>query len=206
MNIRGVSFRVPQGRNDILQEILDGINVQTLFWYNVESQNEVWSVPHYKDFFKEEYYSGQDFYEQIKLPHLVIFLKLQAYSEEEPYADIHTYDEFIKSSCLLLVLIYDCESVEIFSKDERITRSLFDNAHRKGFSETTLITDENDGRTKMGGQGLPLCNERSDGQAGRQPSRQHKAGNWPVCGDRGIAHCHQRDSADAYGTLGRVEI
>lgn len=80
MNIRGVSFRVPQGRNDILQEILDGINVQTLFWYNVESQNEVWSVPHYKDFFKEEYYSGQDFYEQIKLPHLVIFLKLQAYS------------------------------------------------------------------------------------------------------------------------------
>ena len=53
MNIRGVSFRVPQGRNDILQEILDGINVQTLFWYNVESQNEVWSVPHYKDFFKE---------------------------------------------------------------------------------------------------------------------------------------------------------
>ena len=86
-----------------------------------------------KDFFKEEYYSGQDFYEQIKLPHLVIFLKLQAYSEEEPYADIHTYDEFIKSSCLLLVLIYDCESVEIFSKDERITRSLFDNARRKGF-------------------------------------------------------------------------
>lgn len=149
MTIRGVSFRVPQGRNDILQEILDGINVQTLFWYNVESQNEVWSVPHYKDFFKEEYYSGQDFYEQIKLPHLVIFLKLQAYSEEEPYADIHTYDEFIKSSCLLLVLIYDCESVEIFSKDERITRSLFDNARRKGFSETALITDENDGRTKM---------------------------------------------------------
>ena len=60
-----------------------------------------------------------------------------------------SYDEFIKSSCLLLVLIYDCESVEIFSKDERITRSLFDNARRKGFSETALITDENDGRTKM---------------------------------------------------------
>ena len=149
MNIRGVSFRVPQGRNDILQEILDGVNVQTLFWYNVESQNEVWSVPHYEEFFKKEYYAGQDFYEQLKLPHLVIFLKLQAYSKEEPYADIHTYDEFIKSSCLLLVLIYDCESVEIFSKDERITRSLFDNARRKGFSEAALITDENDGRTKM---------------------------------------------------------
>ena len=75
MNIRGVSFRVPQGRNDILQEILDGINVQTLFWYNVESQNEVWSVPHYKDFFREEYYSGQDFYEQIKLPHQPLWLQ-----------------------------------------------------------------------------------------------------------------------------------
>ena len=60
MNIRGVSFRVPQGRNDILQEILDGINVQTLFWYNVESQNEVWSVPQYEEFFQKEYYAGHD--------------------------------------------------------------------------------------------------------------------------------------------------
>lgn len=149
MNIRGVSFRVPQGRNDLLQEILDGINVQTLFWYNVESQNEVWSVPKYDDFFKKEYYDGQDFYEQIKLPHLVVFLKLQAYLKEGTYSSIHTYDEFIKSGCLLLVLIYDCDSVEIFSKDECITKSLFDNACRKGFLETALITDENDGRTKM---------------------------------------------------------
>lgn len=55
MNIRGVSFRVPQGRNDLLQEILDGINIQTLFWYNVVSQNEVWSIPQYEDFFEKEY-------------------------------------------------------------------------------------------------------------------------------------------------------
>lgn len=59
MNIRGVSFRVPQGRNDILQAILDGINVQTLFWYNVESQNEVWSVPHYKDFLRKSITPGR---------------------------------------------------------------------------------------------------------------------------------------------------
>lgn len=149
MNIRGVSFRVPQGRNDLLQVILDGINVQTLFWYNVESQNEVWSIPQYEEFFEKEYYDGLNFYEQIKLPHFVVFLKLQAYLKEETYVDIHTYDEFIKSNCLLLVLIYDCEFVEIFSKDEYITKRLFDNACRKGFLETVLITDETDGRTKM---------------------------------------------------------
>ena len=45
MGIRGVSFRVPQGRNDLLQEILDGIDIQTFCWYNVESQNEAWSDP-----------------------------------------------------------------------------------------------------------------------------------------------------------------
>ena len=149
MNIRGISFRVPQGRTDLLREILDGINVQSLFWYNVESQNEVWSIPRYEELFKKEYYDGPSFYEQIKLPHFVVFLKLQAYFKEGPYVDIHTYDEFMESSCLLLVLIYDCEFVEIFSKDKYITQKLFDNACRKSFLETVLITDETDGRTKM---------------------------------------------------------
>lgn len=149
MSIKGVSFRVPQGRTDLLQEILDGIDVQMLFWYNVESQNEVWSIPQYEDFFRKEHYDGVSFYEQIRQPHLVVFLKLQAYLKEEKYVNIHTYDEFTKSSCLFLLLIYDCEFVEIFSKDVSITKILFDNACSKGFLETVLITDENDGRTKM---------------------------------------------------------
>lgn len=149
MNIRGVSFRVPQRREFLLQEILDGADIQTLFWYNVENQNEVWSLPQYEIFFEKECYDGLSFCELIKQPHFVVFLKLQAYLSEENYAGIHTYDEFLKSNCLLMVLIYDCEFVEIFCKDINITNALFDNARRKGFLEPELITDGNDGRTKM---------------------------------------------------------
>lgn len=149
MIIRGVSFQVPQGGKYLLKEVLDCTSVQTLFWYNVESQNEVWSIPENKEFFDKEYYDGSSFYEQIKLPHFVVFLKLQAYSKDEEYTDIHTYDEFLRSSCSMLVLIYDCEFVEIFSKSETLTEVLLDNAYKKGFLDVGLITDENDGRTVL---------------------------------------------------------
>lgn len=49
----------------------------------------------------------------------------------------------------MLVLIYDCEFVEIFSKSETLTEVLLDNAYKKGFLDVGLITDENDGRTVL---------------------------------------------------------
>lgn len=150
INIRGVSFRVPQGRNDLLQEILDGIDIQTFCWYNVESQNEAWSNPEENEaLFRKERYNGAEFSRVIQRPHFVVFLKLEAYPPGENCPDIHSYEEFLKSSCLLLMLIYDCEFVEIFAKDAHTTNTLLENAHRKGFLEIALITDENDGRTRM---------------------------------------------------------
>lgn len=150
MGIRGVSFRVPQGRNDLLQEILDGIDIQTFSWYNVESQNEAWSDPEEDEaLFRKERYDGAEFSRVIQQPHFVVFLKLEAYPPGENCPDIHSYEEFLKSSCLLMMLIYDCEFVEIFAKDAHITDTLLENAHRKGLLEIALITDENDGRTRM---------------------------------------------------------
>ena len=52
MAIRGISFKIPQEKINNIEELLEGINVRAMFWYNVESQNEVWSVPQYTDFFK----------------------------------------------------------------------------------------------------------------------------------------------------------
>lgn len=149
MAIRGISFKIPQEKNSNIEDLLEGINVRAMFWYNVESQNEVWSVPQYTDFFKKEYYDGADFYQQIKVPHKVIFLKLQAYLREGKFVEIHKYEEFLTSHCVLLLLIYDCENVEIYSKDEALTRAICNTAHRNGYSEITLITDDNDGRRKM---------------------------------------------------------
>ena len=144
MNIRGVSFKVPQGRNDLLQEILDGIDIQTFCWYNVEGQNEVWSNPEENEaLFRKKRYDGAEFSRVILQPHFVLFLKLEAYPPGENCPDIHTYEEYLKSSCLLLMLIYDCEYVEIFSKDTVITKTLFDNAGRKGFSEKSVMTEQN---------------------------------------------------------------
>lgn len=148
MAIRGVSFKIPQEKTNIIYELLEEINVRAMFWYNVESQNEVWSIPQYTDFFTKEYYDGDEFCRQIKAPHKVVFLKLQAYLRKEEFAEIHEYEEFLAGDCVLLLLICDCENVEIYSKDEELTKAICSTARRNGYSGITLITDDNDGRRK----------------------------------------------------------
>lgn len=149
MHNRGVSFVVPQRSTNLLETIFEGVNIQTMYWYNVESQNEVWSMPPQKDFFEKEIYTGDCFFKQISMPHFIIFLKLQAYANEEKFEDIHTYEDFLRSNCILLLLIYDCENVEVFTKDDNLTETIMKNAQRNGFLEIELITCENDGRVKM---------------------------------------------------------
>lgn len=149
MNIKGISFQIRQGETDSLQKILDGINVDKLFWYNINSQNEVWSLDKKDVFFKNEYYSGKNFYNQIKQPHHIIFLKLQAYCTEEICKNIETYNNFMTSNCVLLLLIYDCEFVEIYAKDPTMIQTFYKSALKYDFRNIAFITAENDGRTRM---------------------------------------------------------
>jgi hypothetical protein len=146
---RGVSFKVSQATTDTLWQILGGIDVEIFDWYNVESQNEVWTDIRGDVFFDTDYYSGKDFSLLIQKNHYIVFLKLQAYNSTHEFNEIHTYEEFLKSSCQLIVLIYDCEFVEIFAKNAMLIENLFENALRKKFLNVTQITDFNDSRTAM---------------------------------------------------------
>lgn len=47
------------------------------------------------------------------------------------------------------MLIYDCEFVEIYSKNEDITQTIYSNAINKKFDDVTLITDLNDNRQRF---------------------------------------------------------
>lgn len=147
--IRGVSFNIPQKTSNILFQILKCIKTENFHWYNIMSQTEVWDSSHCFDFFEDDYYDGEKFLNLIFLEHFVLFLKLQAYSNPDDFSELHTYEEFINSNCQLLLLIYDCEFVEIFIKDSLLSKVIYKNALLNGFTKVKYITEENDSRVCM---------------------------------------------------------
>lgn len=147
--IRGISFKVPQQKTDVLPSILNGIGAEKLCWHSIPDQNEAWTLPDRSDYLTEPCYYGAAFLSAIQEPHFIIFLKLQAYPTKERFEELHTYEEFLKSDCAVLLLIYDCEFADIYLKDAEILRAVKCNAEKAGFREITILTDENDARIKL---------------------------------------------------------
>ncbi|WP_444641541.1 DUF2691 family protein [Caproiciproducens sp. R1] len=146
--IRGVSFNVLPCDNTLYQ-IFKCIDVEKYCWYNIDSQNEAWNNPQGTPFFETDYYDGKSFLRHIISDHFIIFLKLQAYFKNGSFFDIHSYKEFDKSDCQLLLLIYDSQSVEIYAKDQILIKDIYENALANYYTKIQYITESNDGRTTM---------------------------------------------------------
>ena len=147
--VKGLSFNISQEKTDVLFQILKCIEHKEYCWYTVLEQNEVWDGSYKNDFFKSYYYDKKTFFEHIKSEHHIVFLKLQGYHNLNNAFNLHTYKEFCESDCQLMLLIYDCEYVEIFAKDLVVIDAIYSNALNNGFLEIEYITEKNDERTKM---------------------------------------------------------
>lgn len=150
--IRGISFIVEQGKNRVLCDILNNIDVSKYSWYNIKNQQEAWCETEngkQEVFLQGLNYKGEDFKECITPKHYIVFLKLEAYLSETNNFDIHTYEEFKNSPCQILLLIYDCEFVEIYAKEKKVIERIYETAQRKKFTEIKYIMDNNDGRRIM---------------------------------------------------------
>ena len=147
--IRGISFEIPQEKADTLWKMLKYIGVEQYTWYVPIDQHEVWGGDFESDFFDRELYNGSDFQNLIQTNHYIIFLKLQAYFIPGTVESLHTYNDFIHSNCQLILLINDCQYVEIYAKAQNVIDSLLRTAKANGYKAVDYITDRNDGRTKM---------------------------------------------------------
>lgn len=147
--VRGVEFEILQKTADTLWEMLNCINIETYKWYIIDSQEEVWNEEQNEDFFTTQDLSGKDFAEKIHSNHYIVFLKLQAYLTDGVFSDVQTYDEFLKGDCKILVLVNDCEYVEIYCKDRTISEVIYNHAISKKYKNVKYITNDNDHRTIM---------------------------------------------------------
>ena len=142
--IRGVEFLVPQTEPDILHQVLGCIDVKSYDWEVSEKDIDTWGY-----FYDKLRYSGEEFAEKIKEPHCIIASKILAYPNGETDDEPLYYEDFLRSKCQLVLIMYDRQYTELYCKSEEISRRLFDHALRLGFGEVMYITDENDGRTAL---------------------------------------------------------
>ena len=136
----GIFFRT-NSANSVLKIIFNDVNLRKFEWYNIPEQTESYGIPMYTTLFNQKYYSGSDFSKCIANNHLIVFLKLQEYLELENFKEIITLDDFKKSKCKLILLIYDCEYVEVYAKNENIIQSIYSNAINNSFSDIKLLKD-----------------------------------------------------------------
>lgn len=145
--MRGISFKICDCYENILWNILSGIEIENLWWHISEAEiyNEM-----DKTIFQDSYINGETFLKIIQeKSYNVIFANIKAYSADSTPNDIKNYDEFIKSDCKLVVLCSDVFYYEIYAKDKSIIEIIKNNAIKNNFLNIEYITKENDCRTSF---------------------------------------------------------
>lgn len=138
----GVVFNIDQSCEDNLYKIMMLIQNNNFYWHVVRNQSEIWREEYLDDFFEKEVYHGEEMEEKTKEKHHVIFAKLQGYLQIDAYQNICSFKDYIDSKCQIVILIYDCENVEIFIKDEEMVTELHTRAQKENFDNLHYITNE----------------------------------------------------------------
>ncbi len=147
--IRGVSFSIIPNEQEKLLNLVRSMNTENYAWSYIASQSEIITQDQGGNYLEDDSYNGNAVLDLFGENNYIIFLKLQAYVSQDPDDEIHTYIEFVDSSCQILFLLYDCEFVEIYMKNADSSRRLYENAVLQGFRNVEFITDNNDLREKM---------------------------------------------------------
>lgn len=74
---------------------------------------------------------------------------LHIYSAKMPQEDLHTYTDYLNSTCEAIILLYDVCFLEVYMKDPDLLNILLKNAKNLDDGSVTEKTDEDDPRLGM---------------------------------------------------------
>lgn len=139
----GIEFKIPNVWGTVLNDILDGIKPEDLIFKL--GYEEVF-LENNEFLFKEDIYSGLEFSKLIKNKrYYTVFLNLKLYDKNtNSDDDIKNYNDFLNSNCELILIITDCEYVEIYSKDIKYLNIIKENAIKHNFSNIVDINKRED--------------------------------------------------------------
>lgn len=145
----GFSFELPQNIESFLRDFFRNYNVEDYYWKIDNMQAEVWTKDRKHDFFSKTIYKGPEFRNLILSPSFNIFLKLEAYTSIPTEEHLHTFSEYLLSSCRLMMLMDDCENVVVYAKNENDLKTLFKTAQDNNYLNVTCFEKNNNPRTGL---------------------------------------------------------
>ena len=138
----GIEFELKTGYEKIVYELLNGIDYSEYDFYVIE--NEILENDDNKIIPNK--IEGKNFLNVFnKYDYYVIFLNLQIYKKNKSLEKIKTYDDFVKSSCELILLICDNNYIELYFKNEIIKSIILKNLSEKNI-DYKIKTKKDDGR------------------------------------------------------------
>ena len=134
-------FKIPNEYGNYLKQILNNINNDNYIWKVTE--DEVYTPNNTDYLFPQE----KNMLENIEFMEIIsqesyytFFVNIQVYNKEDK-TTIDTYADFLKSSCILILLITDSKFVEVYAKDENILKIIYENASENQFSDIQYIEE-----------------------------------------------------------------
>ena len=139
MNI-GMKFKIPNEYGNYLKQILDKIDSDNYTWKIEEAEDYKVELT---DLFTMDKYSNYDFKKIISQDrYYTVFTNIKLY-EKEDKTIIRNYEDFLNSTCILILLVTDNIFVEIYSKSENILKIIYENALKNKFTDISYITKNN---------------------------------------------------------------
>lgn len=140
----GLQFRVKNEYDSYLRKILQHVNVQNYKWVvitddviNSLTKSDVAGL------FDSNIISGQELFNRIQQEnYYLIFIDLKAFPINSVQSEIKTYQDFIQSSCQIILLCVDSEFFEFYSKERSILDVVYNNCINFDFKDIRYISEE----------------------------------------------------------------
>lgn len=143
--MRGIECMAPSGYDAKLKHLLNNIPLTDYDWYISETEiirddkNQIWPLK----------MNGHELQNHLEESNLVIFINMQAYPKGANTSELNVYEDFLNSTCEIIILIYDVRFVEIYVKDKSLIMKFIENMEKCGCTQITIKTDKDDTRTRL---------------------------------------------------------
>ncbi|WP_034849949.1 DUF2691 family protein [Clostridium hydrogeniformans] len=143
----GVRFEIPNEHGNLMHHVLKPINIKNYNW-GIGEDVEIYksSNDDLEDvaIFNKDMVLGDELYEFIKSNICyIIFMDLKAFPIGCETKTIDTYEDFLNSSCEIMLFISDCSYVDIYCKDKNMIKELYNNGLKQNYSSLGYITESN---------------------------------------------------------------
>ncbi|WP_313894633.1 DUF2691 family protein [Psychrobacillus sp.] len=140
----GLHFKMENRFGKQLSDIL--VDIVDPSWYWSIGPGEVLSVEiPYPNFLPSNaILEGKVLWNDISIDdYYVIFADLKAFPTSEDVVEVKNYEDFLKSSCQLALLVIDSEYVSIILKEQQMVHKFSERAEALGYTNIKFLTDEN---------------------------------------------------------------